>query len=603
MSEKTVFSSGIRLLLAISTIASTACFVSSGPAMAQEAGDQQIFKPISEPASKPLSKSIFGVFSGKEDAPEPGALEKLLEAGRIGDESLGFADDIRAFYAARGNDPLWTGSLAPHLRTKQLVAAIRDSATHGLNPQRYHLQEISDRMSERDKVLRAELELYLSDAAIKYTQDMRGQRLKGKALKGELASIRPVVTPLEILSEFAESRDAEKIFTDLLPKSATYARLRQAYIDLSDKAEEGGAQYLPLDFGGIMRPGLRHRNIPGLRSRLGAAQQASDKLLYDDALFAAVMKFQREEGLKDDGVIGLDTLAALNRTNKDRVMQLRVNMERLRWMEGQPRPEKFVVVNIPAATLWAVEGDKVQFEMPVIVGRPERATPALVTEIKGVRFNPDWTVPPTIKKEDILPKLREDPYYLTNKGIELTYRGEHGIETLDPAAVEWERVTNADLHVLNMVQVPGVANPLGRVRVLMDNPYSIYLHDTNQKEYFDKYARALSSGCIRMKEPLKLAEFIMSGEKGWDIGKIASVIAAGRTSDRLITKKIPVYILYYTVWIDDRGRVVFGRDIYNRDKALDTALSNVDGLSSAGHNGRVANLPRGGALASPGDGG
>lgn len=560
----------------------------------------QVIEAQSE--SKPATKSLLNsIFSAKSLA-EPGALERLLEAGRIGDAPLEFAGDIRAFYAQRQNDPLWTGALAPYPRTRQLITALRDASTHGLNPQRYHLQEISDRMSERDKVLRAELELYLSDAAIKYTQDMKGQRLKGKALKGELASASPVLTPIEILNGFAESSDAQKIFADLLPKSATYARLRQAYIDLSAKAEESYAQYLPLDFSGIMRPGLRHRNIPGLRSRLGAEPQTSDRLLYDDALFAAVMKFQREEGLKDDGVIGLDTLAALNRTNKDRLMQLRVNMERLRWMEGRSRPDKFVVVNIPAATLWAVEGDKVQFEMPVIVGRPERATPALVTEIKGVRFNPDWTVPPTIKKEDILPKLREDPYYLTNKGIELTYRGEHGIETLDPAAVEWERVTYADLHVLNMVQVPGVANPLGRVRVLMDNPYSIYLHDTNQKEYFDKYARALSSGCIRMKEPLKVAEFIMSGEKGWDIGRIASVIAAGRTSDRLIAKKIPVYILYYTVWIDDRDRVVFGRDIYNRDKALDAALTKVDGFPQAGHNNIVADLPRG-APASPGEGG
>jgi murein L,D-transpeptidase YcbB/YkuD len=109
-------------------------------------------------------------------------------------------------------------------------------------------------------------------------------------------------------------------------------------------------------------------------------------------------------------------------------------MERLRWMEGQERPEKFIVVNIPAATLWAVNSGGVEFEMQVIVGRPERATPAIVTDITGIRFNPDWTVPPTIKKEDILPKLREDPWYLTNKGIELTYRGEKGLETLDPVS-------------------------------------------------------------------------------------------------------------------------------------------------------------------------
>jgi murein L,D-transpeptidase YcbB/YkuD len=585
MSEKTVFKSGIKVLLAISTIASTAFFISPDPAMAQMLE----------------AKSLFSSFY-KKTIPEDDALLQLLKAGRIGDAPLDYADEIRAFYQAREYDPLWTGALAPYARTRQLIAAIRESSTHGLNPERYHLQEITDRMGERDRVLKAELELYLTDAAIKYARDMSGQRLKGKPLKGEISNLREGVTPLQILDMFAVRSDAQKMLADLLPKSSTYKRLREAYIDLSSKAEENYVQYLPLNFGGIMRPGLRHKNIQGLRARLDAKQQTNDALLYDDALFAAVMKFQREEGLKDDGIIGLDTLAALNRTNKDRLMQLRVNMERLRWMEGQPRPDKFIVVNIPAATLWAVEQGEVKFEMPVIVGRPERETPALVTDIRGVRFNPDWTVPPTIKKEDILPKLREDPYYLTNKGIELTYRGEYGVETLDPAAVDWERVSTADLHVLNMVQLPGVANPLGRVRVLMENPYSIYLHDTNQKEYFDKYARALSSGCIRMKEPLKVAEFIMSGEKGWDIGKIASVIAAGKTSDRLITKKIPVYILYYTVWIDDQGRVVFGRDIYNHDKALADALAKVDGVPLAGHNDIIANMPRE-KLVSLGEGG
>lgn len=516
--------------------------------------------------------------SASESEQVSALFQEYLRRGRIGDSHLGRADEIRAFYVAQNGTPLWLGSGAPRRRTRQFVEVIEKSWTHALNPARYHLQEIKDRLGEDDPALQAELELFLTDAAVKYAQDMLGQRLRGIKLPDELSGFRPPVAPMEILRMLAAEDDARTLFASMEPESATYKRLREAFVELSSEGEEDYVQYLPLDFGRvILRPGVRHPNMPSLRARLNARQQTPDPTLYDDALFGAVTKFQRAEGMKDDGIIGLDTLAALNRTNRQRLNQLRANMERLRWMEGRERPEKFIVVNIPAATLWAIDDGDVEFEMEVIVGRSERPTPAIVTDITGIRFNPDWTVPPTIKKEDIVPKLREDPNYLANKGIELTYHGENGLETIDPSSIDWNTIGPRDLSALNMVQVSGDHNPLGRIRVLMPNRHSIYLHDTNQREYFDKYARALSSGCIRMKEPMKVAEFIMSGEPGWNTEKINTVIAQGRTTDRLITHRIPVYILYYTVWIDDQGRLVFGRDIYGRDKGLIRALDKLDG--------------------------
>jgi len=556
----------IKVLFAISTIATTSVLVSFEPSMAQ----------FSE-----VRKTLGSFYNAGSENEE---LTAFLKEGRIGDVQLGQADEIRAFYESREGLPLWIGSIAAYNRAKQFTSVIEASWTHGLNPQRYNFQQISDRINESDETLQAELELFLTDAIIKYARDMKGQRLTGQPLKGEIFSQSQPVVPLDVLKTISDSHNMKATLQDWEPKGATYKTLQAALIDLSGQPEADYIKYLPLDFGGIIRPGLRHKNIPGLRARLGLTPPGADVTLYDDALFAAVMKFQRDASLKDDGVIGLDTLASLNRSNADRVSQLKVNMERLRWMEDVQRPQKFIVVNIPAATLWAVDNGAAVFEMPVIVGRPERPTPPLLTGITGVRFNPDWTVPPTIKKEDILPKLREDPMYLTNKGIELVHRGEDGLETLDPAAVDWEDVTSSDLNALHMVQMPGAANPLGRVRVLMPNKHSIYLHDTNQKEYFDKYARALSSGCIRMKDPLRVADFIMSGEKGWNMTKINSVIAQGKTSDRLIANAIPVYLLYYTVWIDDQARVVFGRDLYNRDKVLADALEKVDGITTEAHN-------------------
>lgn len=508
------------------------------------------------------------------------SLDANLQSGQAAGVVLSDPVVLREFYAARQNEPLWISRFGPNDNAKALLSVIEASWMQGLNPAHYHLEALKTVFEDSDK--KADLELLLTDAALLYAQDMTGARVSQLRLSEEIYNAAPVETPDALLEKISEG-DTTKIMADLEPKSATYKILQKALVDLSQKPEESYFSALPIRFDGVLRPGQRHKSVPQLRVRLGVAPQTDDVLLYDDALFSAVIKFQAEGHLKDDGKIGADTLAALNRTNRDRILQLIVNMERLRWMEG-PRPEKFVVVNIPAATLWAINKGEVAFEMPVIVGRPERATPSLVAEITGIRFNPDWTVPPTIKKEDIVPKLVQDPNYLMDKGMELIYRSPEGIETIDPTSIDWSTISQRDLNVLEMVQIPGDHNPLGRIRVLMPNKYSIYLHDTNQRDYFNKAGRALSSGCIRLKDPVQMASFVMDGEKGWDEAKVKGAIARNTTRDMLISERFPVYILYYTAWVDSQGRVVFGRDIYGRDRKFIEMLEKTDGLFIAADN-------------------
>jgi L,D-transpeptidase YcbB len=383
--------------------------------------------------------------------------------------------------------------------------------------------------------------------------------------------------------QLLKERDFKDIIQNTQPQGTTYAKLKDELIRLAAEPEEPYAKVLPIDFGGLLKPGQRHKRVPDLRLRMGSQQQSEDPLLYDDALFAKVVQLQEEHGLYGDGVIGPATLKAINRNRRDRMLQLIANMERLRWVEGT-RPDRFVLVNIPSEKLWAIEGGKMLFQMDVIVGRPKRSTPSFITNITGVRLNPTWTVPPTIKREDILPKLQADPYYLQDKGIELVYGNGPDAQAIDPLGIDWNEIRQSDLHAMHMVQVPGAHNPLGRVRVLMPNRYSIYLHDTNEKYYFDRASRAISSGCIRMKEPDKMAAFILSGEEGWTAEKLEQAIAAGRTRDIIITEKIPVYLLYYTNWIDPEGRVVFGNDVYDLDEGLIQALTGVDGIHIPGNN-------------------
>jgi murein L,D-transpeptidase YcbB/YkuD len=289
------------------------------------------------------------------------------------------------------------------------------------------------------------------------------------------------------------------------------------------------------------------------------------------------MRFQRDNGLESDAIIGSTTLQMLNQTNQKRIMQLIANMERLRWVPEE-KPKRFVIVNIPSATLWAIDNGHVRFEMPVIVGSPARPTSSFITQIEGVRFNPDWTIPSTIKRFDIVPKIQAEPDYLQNKGIEIIKGYGAAARTLDPASIDWATISAAELNSLRMVQIPGEHNPLGRIRILMPNKYNIYLHDTNHPEYFEKAARAVSSGCIRLYDPEKMASFIMEGRSGWSKGDMQSVLATLETMDIEIERSVPVYVLYYTAWLDENGKIVYGPDIYKQDQKLLKILSKLDAL-------------------------
>ncbi len=259
----------------------------------------------------------------------------------------------------------------------------------------------------------------------------------------------------------------------------------------------------------------------------------------------------------------------------DKVKQIIVNMERLRWIEDV-KPERFVVVNIPSATLWAIDKGRVTFEMPVIVGRKTRPTASFVTSIHGVRFNPTWTIPPTIKLKDILPKLKENPQYLSDKGIELYDGFAHNAPTLDPSVIDWNNIDKKALHSLRMVQIPGKHNPLGNIRFLMPNKHNIYLHDTNNKELFSRADRAISSGCVRLQDSRKMAVFALEKRKDWNKNAIDEILNKGKTTEVYSSEKIDIYLLYYTVWLGGKNQVIYGFDIYNNDKILLQLLENLD---------------------------
>ncbi len=491
---------------------------------------------------------------------------------------------IDAFYLTRDGDPIWIDRNKINDEGEALYGVLKQSWQNGLNPSRYNIAEIHELLSEGRLSTRLgeeeaiQLELFLTDGYIRYVRDLSGMRINAYDMGLDPKHWRQQVSAQDALALLpANHKNIEAFLNFQEPQTATYQALKSELTRLIQTMVNGDVEPpAPITFSGLLRPGRGHENVPLLRARLNAPEvEEPDYFTYDPTLVEAVKLFQEAKGLKPDGIIGKQTLHVLNQSDYDKIKQLTVNMERLRWVADE-KPNRFVVVNIPSATLWAVENGEVKIEMPVIVGRKKRQTLSFVTEIHGVRFNPTWTVPPTIKEEDIVPQLIENPGYLADKGMELYEGYDRDAPTLDPATVDWASMTDNDLHGFRMVQVAGAHNPLGRIRVLMPNRHNIYLHDTNNKSLFYRTNRAKSSGCIRMKDPEAIAEFALQNRKGWSHAKMKSVLAKSKTSDIYTPERIPVYLLYYTTWLGDEGQVVYGTDIYDHDKTLLQLIERLD---------------------------
>ncbi|MCB1592335.1 MAG: L,D-transpeptidase family protein [Alphaproteobacteria bacterium] len=500
---------------------------------------------------------------------------------------------IEDFYSGRNGEPFWIKGVRLNRNAETLIKALDESWTHGLNPETYHLSVINEithgKARNRQRLpLKPEavmtFELMLTDAYMRYVRDLSGMRVSAAGVDLEAGHWRQALRPAEALVLLEGERgDEEKLRYALdyvAPKGATYLALQAELIRLAEQLQKEPELIIEqVSLNHPLFPGRSHKEVPKLRRRFGIGAPAGEETnyVYDVKLMEAVKDFQAKKGLSPDGVIGTKTLYALNQGLADRVIQLALNLERLRWMPPETA-RRVIMVNLPSATLWALEEGKPVLEMPVIVGRPKRATPSFRTNIVGVRFNPAWTVPPTIQKEDILPKLIEDPGVLVDRGMELYSGYGADAQTLDPKSVDWAAMTPAEYKAVRIVQVPGANNPLGRIRILMPNRHNIYLHDTNDRKLFSRSDRAQSSGCIRLQEPEKLASFILSTRKGWTDDGLNKYLKEKKTRDVMIPDNIPVYLLYNTAWIGPQGQVVFGEDLYGYDKKLFSSLVKLKGI-------------------------
>lgn len=325
-------------------------------------------------------------------------------------------------------------------------------------------------------------------------------------------------------------------------------------------AARGGWQRVP--DGQVLRVGLSHKNVAALRERLIASgdlrASAGVSNTFDTYVEAAVRRFQARHGLLPDGMVRDQTLVELNVPVGVRISELQTNLVRVRAMSGD-LGDRYVMVNIPAAEVEAVENGTVASRHTAVVGRKDRESPLLAKKIQYISFNPYWTVPKSIIQKDIIPKMREDPEYLTRYKIRiLTYQGEE----IDPTAVDWNSNEAVDYM---LKQDPGDQNSLGSIRINFPNEHAVYLHDTPQQTLFGQNARFHSSGCVRVQNVRQLVDWLLEPNGDWSRAKIDAVVRSGEQIDVNLRKSTPIYFAYITAWATSDGVVHFRPDIYNRD--------------------------------------
>jgi murein L,D-transpeptidase YcbB/YkuD len=341
----------------------------------------------------------------------------------------------------------------------------------------------------------------------------------------------------------------------------TAQRMAATMLTYSAIEVRGGWPTIPAN--AKLAPGASGPDVTTLRQRLAITDDLAPELAagqtYDDAVSAAVRHFQFRHGLEQTGTLGPKTLAALNVPVNKRLRQLAASLDRLSAQDVQ-FAQRYVIVNLPAAYVEAIVGGKVVRRHVTQVGRPDRPSPQVTTYITTVNLNPTWTVPLGILKKDIIPKLRKDPGYLARMHMRVLDAAGNEI---DPHSIDWnsDRAPNYTIR-----QDSGPWNALGSVRIDMPNAHSVYMHDTNHKEFFNADYRFQSSGCTRVENPRDLAAWVLEETPGWNRAKIDAGIATGQKTDVRVAHKIPVAWVYLTGWVTRDGAVQFRDDIYKLDE-------------------------------------
>jgi murein L,D-transpeptidase YcbB/YkuD len=491
-------------------------------------------------------------------------------------------DLVARFYESQQFRAQWRDAA----RVSQLVDALLDLVNDGLDPANYHLDALDAYRAElrRVKALppdeQAGLEVLATDAMMLGLYHLYLGKVDPEKLSSQwnFAS-KPVDVErgFAALTRALESGQIRETFQRARPQHAWYQRGRERLKEYRALAAAGGWPVIPA--GPTLKPGMTDPRVATMRARLRVTKDYGTGTavpeapgpddLYDAELEAAVKRFQERHGLTADAAVGPATRAAMNVSVEDRIDQIRVNLERARWVLHEVKGD-LVLVNVAGFEVAYFRDDEPVWTSRVIVGRPYRETPIFKSLITYVVFNPTWTIPPTILVKDKLPVIKRDPGYLKRNNIRvIDARGRE----VDPYAVNWSQYGAGRMPPYQLRQDPGEDNALGLVKIMFPNPHMVYLHDTPAKSLFDKDERTFSSGCIRVEKAFELAERVLNEPAQWTQQTMAEVVATKKMRTVNLAKPVPVLILYWTAQPRPDGQVIFRNDVYGRDKATLAALN------------------------------
>lgn len=482
--------------------------------------------------------------------------------------------DVQRFYAARNFQPVWVtlNSASPLLETA--LTFIANAETEGLDSEDYllqHLQQLQHRAGQSSSAA-VELEVLTTHAVLMLARDLARGHLTATTADKDWHIPQRTFDAVAFLQEALKKDRLQQGLDELPPKNPSYQSLKRTLAHYRQLAGNH-IEWVHIPSSPSIRPGDTHPDIPLIRQRIvqayaadGAAEYdiaASGNQRYDHELVTAVKAFQAQHGLNSDGVIGKNTFRALNRPLTWKIRQLRINMERLRWL---PRNlgARYLLVNTAGFKLSAYEQDEQVLDMRIIVGRDYRSTPSFNGSLSHMVLNPYWNVPVSIATKDLLPKQQNDPAFFTNGGFKIYPGNNRNSEPIDPETIDWHSLKRGFPYVLR--QDPGKHNALGRIKFMFANPFSIYLHDTPSKSLFQRDIRTFSSGCIRLEKPFELAAFALNQQSLPE--KFSEDLDSDKTITKHLPKPLPIYLVYITAWIDEPGKLVhFYPDIYDRDSS------------------------------------
>jgi L,D-transpeptidase YcbB len=442
-------------------------------------------------------------------------------------------NSLRAFYNLRGEAPAWSDSPEAEADGQVLQAALALASADGLNAADYRVTPMVG-YGAAESWLDAEKDIRETNAALRYVSDMRDGRSWLRDIDDDVELPVDYFDVVRETSQALQNRDLSSFLGSLAPTHPEYAQLKALLAKYNSATAEGGWQGTFAKHG-KGREELQHR-----------LSFEDDSIANDDDLIDAIKKFQAHHGLDVSGALDQDTIEALNVPASQRALEIEANMERWRWM---PRgfEHRYVMVNVASQKLEVVADGNIALTSPVIVGKPEAPTPILRADANGVTVNPPWNIPTKILRKEILPKLHADPGYL--RAHNMVWREGGGVQ-----------------------QRPGGKNALGRIKLDLPNRFDVYLHDTPSKKLFGRDERDLSHGCVRVEKILPLASYALTDDDS-SVSSLSSAVASGKTKYFPLSEPLPIYIAYWTVFVDADGSVEFRPDLYDRDQRLLAALA------------------------------